>query len=133
MTTHTRSSGWGTAGVVFAATMLFLTGGFQFLEGLSALINGPLYLAEADYAYRFSPDAWGWIHLILGLFLLGVSFALFTGARWANMAAIVLVVLSALSNFAYIPYAGWWAVVIIAIDILVIWALATTRLGVSDR
>jgi hypothetical protein len=32
--------------------------------------------------------------------------------------------LSALANFAFIPYYPFWAITIIALDIFVIWALA---------
>ena len=32
--------------------------------------------------------------------------------------------ISALLNFVWLPYSPWWALLIIGIDILVIWALA---------
>jgi hypothetical protein len=40
---------------------------------------------------------------------------------------IVVAVLSALANFLFIPYYPLWALVIIALDVAVIWALATYR------
>jgi hypothetical protein len=33
--------------------------------------------------------------------------------------------ISAVVNFVWLPYAPWWALMIIAIDVLVIWALAS--------
>jgi len=38
--------------------------------------------------------------------------------------AITLAVLSAIANFAFIPYYPFWSMLIIVIDILVIWAIA---------
>jgi hypothetical protein len=36
----------------------------------------------------------------------------------------VLVILSAIANFFFIPYYPIWSVVLIAIDVFVVWALA---------
>jgi hypothetical protein len=38
--------------------------------------------------------------------------------------AIILAVLSAIANFAFIPYYPFWALLIITLDIFVIWAVA---------
>ena len=42
---------------------------------------------------------------------------------WASGAGIGLAVLSALGQFAFMPYYPFWAMAIITLDILVIWAL----------
>ena len=46
------------------------------------------------------------------------------------MTAIVLAMLSALANFFFIPYYPIWALVVIALDVWVIWAL--TRPGAIE-
>jgi hypothetical protein len=38
--------------------------------------------------------------------------------------AITVAVLSAIANFLWIPYYPFWALTIIALDVLVIWAVA---------
>ena len=43
---------------------------------------------------------------------------------WARVVGITLASLSAISNFFFIPYYPVWSIVIIAADVLVIWALA---------
>ena len=40
------------------------------------------------------------------------------------MVGIILAVLSAFANFTFIPYYPFWAIMIIAVDVFVIWALA---------
>ena len=55
------------------------------------------------------------------------GFFILTGQPWARAVGIVVAVLSALANFLFIPYYPLWALVIIALDVAVIWALATYR------
>lgn len=55
------------------------------------------------------------------------GFFILTGQPWARVVGIVVAVLSALANFLFIPYYPIWALVIIALDVAVIWALATYR------
>jgi len=45
------------------------------------------------------------------------------GSGWARIAGIVVAALSLVANFMALPYYQWWAVIIIALDIAVIWAL----------
>jgi hypothetical protein len=47
-----------------------------------------------------------------------------SGATWARVIGIILAVLSAIANFAFIPYYPLWSILVIAIDVIVIWALA---------
>ena len=44
---------------------------------------------------------------------------------WARAVGIMLAVISAIANFFFIPYYPVWAVLIIALDVAVIWALAS--------
>jgi hypothetical protein len=122
-----RVSGWAVGGMTFAGAMLVLIGSFQFLGGLAAIINDELFVVGRDYAFDLSVTAWGWIHLILGVFLLVTGFALFAARAWAGVTALFLAMVSALVNFFFIPYYPWWALVIIALDVWVIWSL--TRPG----
>ena len=50
-----------------------------------------------------------------------------TGQTWARVIGIAVAALSALSNFLFIPYYSLWALVLIALDVAVIWALTTYR------
>jgi len=63
-------------------------------------------------------------HLLLGLVVAFAGYGLLSGRTWARAAAIALAVLSAISNFLFIPYYPFWAILIITLDIFVIWAIA---------
>jgi hypothetical protein len=114
-------------GMTFAGAMLVLIGSFQFLGGLAAIINDELFVIRRDYAFDLDPTFWGWIHLVLGVFLLVTGFGLFTARAWAGATALFLAMVSALVNFFFIPYYPWWSLLLIGLDIWVIWAL--TRPG----
>lgn len=114
---------------VAAALFMMLSGIWNFFEGLAAVIRGSYFVVLPNYAFDLSVTAWGWFHLVLGALVFAAGIALFTGAMWARVVGIVLVSLSAVTNFLFIPYAPAWSIVLIAIDALVIWALATPRRG----
>ena len=59
-----------------------------------------------------------------------VAFGLFNRSPWAGVTAIILAGLSAVANFFFIPYYPFWAIVVIALDVWVIWSL--TRPGVME-
>lgn len=120
-------SGWSVAGITFAGTILIVLGIFQAIEGLAAIFDDQFYVVTQNYAFDLDVTAWGWIHLLLGVLLVLVGFALLGGSAWAGVTAIVLAVLSAISNFFFIPYYPFWSLLMIGLAIWIIWAI--TRPG----
>src|SRR3954451_5963452 len=125
-----RVSGWAVGGIWFAASVMTLVGGFQLVSGLAAVINDKFYVVSRNYAFNLDVTAWGWIHLVLGVLLLVCGIGLFRRSPWAGVTAIFLAMLSAFANFFFIPYYPFWALLVIALDVWVIWAL--TRPGAID-
>jgi hypothetical protein len=116
-------SGWALGGVTFAATVMVMTGAFQAITGLVAIVDDEFFVAVRRYTFNLDLTTWGWIHLILGLAVAAAGFALFTRTVWAGIAALFLAVLSAINNFFFIPYYPFWSLLVIALDVWVIWAL----------
>lgn len=48
-------------------------------------------------------------------------------ATWARAAAIVIASFSIITQFLWLPHYPVWAILIIALDVLVIWAAATVQ------
>lgn len=129
----TRSaSGWAVGLSAFAGAVMVMVGTFQAFAGLAALLNGDFFVRRSNYTYDIDVTGWGWIHLILGLIIAAAGVGIFSGAAWARTVGIVLALLSAIANFLYIPYYPIWAVLMIALDVVVIWALATYTSEVRD-
>ncbi|GGZ46046.1 hypothetical protein [Streptomyces subrutilus] len=121
--------GWTGGGVVFAGVLLFVDGVLAVLNGIGAIANGDVYQGVGDYTFRFDLTSWGWIHLILGVILLCTGVGILGGHAWARYVGIAMAALSIIANFMWLPYQPLWAVVVIAIDLFVIWALADDRTG----
>jgi hypothetical protein len=120
-------SGWAVGAIAFAGCMVLLIGFFQVIAGLAAIINDDFFVVTRNYTFDLDTTVWGWLHLLLGLLLVATGFGLFARQAWAGVTAIFLASLSAVANFFFIPYYPFWAIVVIALDIWVIWAL--TRPG----
>ncbi|MBP0453134.1 MULTISPECIES: hypothetical protein [unclassified Kitasatospora] len=113
------ATGWTT----FAACLMIFGGAMAVLEGIGAIVNDERYVITGNYVYKFNVTGWGWLHLILGLLIVVAGFMLFTGAMWARILGVVAAGLNMIVNFLWLPYYPFWAIVLIAIDIFVIWAL----------
>ena len=113
--------------MVFAATMILILGIFQIIQGLAAIIKSGFFVTTENYAFSIDTTAWGWIHLLLGILMAVIGWFIFTAAPWARWAGVAIAALSAIANFFWIPYYPWWALLIIALDIYVIWSLTAVR------
>jgi hypothetical protein len=121
--TTTSTSGW-VGWARFAGVILLVTGIFGAVQGLVALLApDPYFVLENGTLFLLDLTGWGWWNLIVGILLILTAIALLMGMTWARIVAIVLAILSAVGQLLLIPAQPWWAMIIIAVDILVIYAL----------
>jgi hypothetical protein len=118
-------SPWAHGIVVFAGVVMIVGGAFQALEGLAGIVHDQYLVVLPNYIYAFDITVWGVIHLLVGLGLLVIGVSLLRGKTWARIAGVIAAAVSAIVNFAWLPYSPWWAVILIVIDVFVIWALAS--------
>ena len=65
-----------------------------------------------------------------GLHLVGLAgVAVIRGQAWGRFVGIALVAVSLIVNFMFLPHYPLWAIVTIALDAAIIWALAVYREG----
>lgn len=112
---------------LFAGVILFIAGTFQALLGVVALFTNTIYGKPPGYLFKLDATSWGWVHLLLGLVVLAAGIGVVAAQGWARVVGIIVVAASALANFMFIPYYPAWALLIIALDVVVIWALSTYR------
>lgn len=120
-------SSWAGGGTLFAGFLLLVDGVLGVIKGIAGIATNDVYAAVNDYVFKFNVTTWGWIHLILGVVLIFVGWGILKGATWARAVGIALVSLNLIANFMWLPYTPIWAVVTIAIDVFIIWALCTDR------
>jgi hypothetical protein len=121
----TPMSGW-VGWVAFAATILFISGLFSIIQGLVAIIGPNTYFATVEgELFLFDVAGWGWYTLVVGFLVLITGMALMSGQTWARVLAIIVVILSMVGQLLLIPAQPWWSFIVIAIDILVLFAVIT--------
>ena len=116
-------SGWAIGWALFAAVVLITVGCFQVIAGISAIAEDDLIVKAPNYVFNLDVTQWGWVHLILGAILILSGLGIMTGNVVARTVGVFVAALSAIANFAFIPYYPVWSIAIIAVDIAVIWAL----------
>jgi hypothetical protein len=129
------SSSYSAAAVgftVFAATMMMVVGIWQAIAGVVALFNDEFYVATQDWFVKFDATTWGWIHLLLGVFIALAGVALFRGAVWARTVAVILASISAIVNFVWLPWYPIWGVIMITVDVFVIWAVTVHGRDITE-
>jgi hypothetical protein len=121
--TTPRPNGLAVGAITAAAVVLILAGVVEAMQGVVALATNEFYVATQKWLFQFDVTTWGWIHILIGLIGLATGVALLSGAFWARIVGIVIASVSVIANFLWLPYYPLWAVIIIAFDIFVIWAL----------
>ncbi|MBG6092388.1 DUF7144 family membrane protein [Actinomadura viridis] len=116
---------WATGFAYFAGCVMVVAGIFGVFAGIAAILKNDVFVFRGDYVFKWDVTGWGWVHLGIGVLLVVAGLAVFTGQLWARVVGIVAAVISAVANFVFLPFFPLWAIVIIALDIVVIWALAT--------
>ena len=121
---ETRPTGW-VGWIIFAGVTMIVLGAFSIIEGLVAVFQRSYYLVTTGHLIvHVNYAAWGWVHFGIGVAAVLVGFGVMTGALWARVLGIAIAVISAIVNLAFMPAYPVWGIIIIAIDIVVIYALA---------
>jgi hypothetical protein len=117
-------SGW-TGWIGFAGWLMIVIGSLDFFEGLIAIIRGKYYVLTANQIVVFDLRTWGWITLIWGIVLGLAGLGLLSGSSWARWFTIVVGSLNVLGQLAFVGSAQFplWALTIVALSILVLYAL----------
>jgi hypothetical protein len=122
-TTRSVTSGW-VGWIWFAGLVLVLVGTINAIEGLAAIVEDDVFVTTGQGGLLvFDLTTWGWVHLLLGALQILAGLALFSGATWARVTAIVLVMLSVIGHIAWLNAQPVWSVIVIVLDLLVLWAL----------
>jgi hypothetical protein len=111
--------------IAFATIMLLLAGAFHLIGGFVALFEDDQYLVgERDLMVTVSYTWFGIAHMAIGVLMIIASYALFWGRTWGRAVAIVVAMVSAITNLASLSADPARFALMIALDLLVIFAVA---------
>ena len=110
--------------IAFATFMLVLQGGFHVIGGFVALFEDDTYVVgERGLMVTVGYTAWGVAHMALGVGMILAAYALFWRRTWGRVVAVVMAMASAVANLAFLAANPFWFGLMIAIDVLVIYAV----------
>ncbi|MER8113674.1 hypothetical protein [Streptomyces sp. NPDC094031] len=106
-----------------AGIMLMLSGPLSILMGAAGIANDRLFTTSTGYAYTFGLTPWGVIHLVIGMVLVVAGFGLLAGMSWGRGLGVVAAGVSLITQFMFVPYYPAWAIPVMALDLLILFAL----------
>jgi len=115
-------TGW-TGWIAFAGIMLIIGGSLNLLYGIIAAVNDEWVVWTNRADVYLDLTQWGWAHIVLGSIALLTGLGLFSGNILARTVAVIIAGVSMIVNFFFIPVYPVWALTVITIDVLVIWAV----------
>ena len=120
--TSSAWQGWA----FFGAVIMALLGFFQALLGLIALFDKSYFAVRtSDLLVVKGYTGWGWVHLIVGIVAVAAGIGVVVSGRaWARYTAIVIAGLSAIANLGFLSASPVWSTLVIALDVIVIYALS---------
>ena len=118
-----RGTGW----IIFAGVAMIIAGANMFINGLWALNAADTIVVRFKNTLLFSDtnlDTWGWIYAIVGAVVLLAGVLIFWRSQVARWIGLVAATVQAIVAFFWL-FTPYWpgALVIIAIDMLVLYAL----------
>jgi hypothetical protein len=131
-TTRTTYGGAWAGWIVFAAVTLVMIGVFNIIEGIVALVDSQRVVVAPDHLYVVDLRGWGWTLLISGVIMAITGLGLFTANTAARIAAIVVVTLHAITQVGWLGAYPLWSMLMIALDIVVLFALTARWSAVRD-
>jgi hypothetical protein len=116
-------SGWA-GWVVFAGTMLILVGIFQIIQGLVAVFDDGFYLVHpSGLVVNVNYTTWGWTHVVIGIVGIVAGLGLLAGNIVARVVGVIVAMVSAVVNMAFVAAYPVWSLMLIALDVIVIYAI----------
>jgi hypothetical protein len=119
---YEETTGWVDWGI-FAAMMMVLGGVVNVLFGFVAVVSDDWVVWANRDAVYLDLSTWGWVQMVVGGLVVLAGLGVLRGNVVARTVGVVLAAASVFSNFFLVPVHPFWALTVITLDVLVIWAL----------
>jgi hypothetical protein len=104
--------------------MMFLLGGFQALSAITLFVHAAWLAINVEATIGGPLWVWGIIDALFAVVAIYAGYDILRGGGTGRILGFIVAGLSALRWYLFIPAAPWAALALIAVDILVIYALA---------
>jgi hypothetical protein len=113
----------GVGWVVFAGIMFMVSSMLNVIWGIAAVSNSHFFVGNASYILS-DLNTWGWVAIGFGVLEALAGLSIWYGGafgRWFGIGVASFAILGAMMSIPAYPI---WALVLVAIDVLVIYGLA---------
>jgi hypothetical protein len=110
--------GW----IVFAAIVLAVLGVLNGIYGIAAIASSDAYSKDAVYVLG-NLETYGWLMLLIGVVQFCASLGVLAFARWARWVGAASAAANAMVQLLVMPAAPLLALALLAVDVLVVYAL----------
>jgi hypothetical protein len=117
---YAEGGGW----VLFAGLMIMMVAVLNVFWGIAAISNSNFFVEDTRYILS-DLNTWGWIVLIIGVLQFVAAFSIFGGGSFGRWFGIAVAAVNGIAALLSIPAYPFWSLAIFAVDILIIYGLAT--------
>ena len=120
-----HAEGRGLGLVIFASAVMAIVGCFNLIYGIAAIANSHVFVAGAHYVFG-DLRSWGWVTLIIAVLQLVAAAGVIAGNQLARWFGVAMLGLSAIDMMFFLPAYPFWALMIIAVDVVGLWGCVPT-------
>lgn len=109
--------------VQFAALLVILLGVSNLIQGIAAATSDTYFSVTPDGLLVWDYDGWAAIWFVFGGIQLLAGFGILSGKRWARLLGVIILMLAAMFQMAFLVAFPLWGVLTIALAVVAIHAL----------
>jgi hypothetical protein len=117
--TSCKGEGW----VTFAGIMFMVSSVLNVIWGIAAVSNSHFFVGNASYILS-ELNTWGWVAIGFGALEALAALSIWRGGAFGRWFGIGIASLALVGAMMSIPAYPIWALVLVAIDVLIIYGLA---------
>ncbi len=114
----------GTGWILFAWLMLLTAGIMSVIDGIVGISRSSFFTDTGARVVFSDLKTWAWVVLILGILQLLAAASVYRGGSFGRWYGIGMAIVSLIVWLSWIPIYPFWALTVMVLDVLVIWALA---------
>jgi hypothetical protein len=123
-TQASRTGNFWAGWTAFGAIMIIISGAVNGIQGFAAVFLDDVFLAgPKGGALILDVTQWGWVHVVLGLLLIGVGLGLVRGQLWARILGVIVLMVNMVTQMMLLPAYPFWSLIVIGFDVVVLWAI----------
>ena len=115
-----KGAGW----ILFAWLMLLTAGIMGIIDGIVGLSQSSFFSAYGAHYIASNLTTWAWVALIVGILEVIAAASVWRGGAFGRWFGIGMGVIGVIVWLTWIPIVPFWAIMVMFLNVLVIYALA---------